>query len=97
VFIVRLFFLHTTKGLAINLQPFGWYIPMLFNVIQPMSFLRRLYKVLIPEAVQALLEAQPGTPTYMIGLQENKIMRVPLMDAVESRDGMRLCSFKSLY
>jgi 6-phosphofructokinase 1 len=35
------------------------------------------------EAVEALLEAQPGTPTYMIGLQENKITRVPLLDAVE--------------
>ncbi|KAF8962748.1 6-phosphofructokinase [Flammula alnicola] len=34
------------------------------------------------EAVNALLEAEPGTPTYMIGVQENKIHRVPLMDAV---------------
>ena len=35
------------------------------------------------EAVEALLESQPGTPTYMIGIQENKIIRVPLIDAVE--------------
>ncbi|KAF9475396.1 6-phosphofructokinase [Pholiota conissans] len=35
------------------------------------------------EAVEALMEAQPGTPTYMIGVQENKITRVPLMEAVE--------------
>jgi len=35
------------------------------------------------DAVETLLEAEPGTPTYMIGMQENKITRVPLMDAVE--------------
>ncbi|KAJ3506368.1 hypothetical protein NLJ89_g6904 [Agrocybe chaxingu] len=34
-------------------------------------------------AVEALMEAAPGTPTYMIGIQENKITRVPLVDAVE--------------
>ena len=34
------------------------------------------------DAVEALLAAEPGTPTYMIGIQENKITRVPLMDAV---------------
>ncbi|CAA7267165.1 unnamed protein product [Cyclocybe aegerita] len=34
-------------------------------------------------AVEALMEAAPGTPTYMIGIQENKITRVPLIDAVE--------------
>ncbi len=32
--------------------------------------------------MDALLEATPETPSYMIGLQENKITRVPLMDAV---------------
>ncbi|KAG6854540.1 hypothetical protein C0991_005452 [Blastosporella zonata] len=35
------------------------------------------------EAVSALLEATPETPSYMIGVQENKITRVPLMEAVE--------------
>jgi hypothetical protein len=35
------------------------------------------------DAVEALLEAEPNTPTYMIGVQENKITRVPLMDAVK--------------
>lgn len=35
------------------------------------------------EAVEAILEAKPGTPSYMIGIQENKIIRVPLMEAVE--------------
>ncbi|KAF8896399.1 PFK protein [Infundibulicybe gibba] len=34
------------------------------------------------EAVEALLEATPDTPSYMIGVQENKITRVPLMEAV---------------
>lgn len=31
----------------------------------------------------ALLESTPETPSYMIGIQENKITRVPLMEAVE--------------
>lgn len=35
------------------------------------------------DAVEALMEAGPGTPTFMIGVQENKITRVPLMDAVK--------------
>ncbi|KAI0649083.1 6-phosphofructokinase [Trametes meyenii] len=35
------------------------------------------------EAVEALLEATPDTPSYMIGVSENKITRVPLMDAVK--------------
>ncbi|KAG6374484.1 phosphofructokinase domain-containing protein [Boletus reticuloceps] len=35
------------------------------------------------EAVNALLEATPDTPSYMIGVRENKITRVPLMKAVE--------------
>ncbi|KAG6840606.1 hypothetical protein C0991_005647 [Blastosporella zonata] len=35
------------------------------------------------EAISALLEANPETPSYMIGVQENKITRVPLMEAVE--------------
>lgn len=34
------------------------------------------------EAVEALLEATPNTPSFMIGVQENKITRVPLMEAV---------------
>ncbi|TFK28096.1 6-phosphofructokinase [Coprinopsis marcescibilis] len=35
------------------------------------------------EAVNALLESDESTPSYMIGLHENKIVRVPLMEAVE--------------
>ncbi|KAG6872674.1 hypothetical protein C0995_007783 [Termitomyces sp. Mi166 len=35
------------------------------------------------EAVSVLLEATPETPSYMIGIHENKITRVPLMEAVE--------------
>lgn len=34
------------------------------------------------EAVDALLESTPETPSYMIGICENKITRVPLMEAV---------------
>ncbi len=34
------------------------------------------------EAIDALLEATPETPSYMIGMQENKISRVPLVEAV---------------
>ncbi|KAJ7170647.1 phosphofructokinase domain-containing protein [Mycena crocata] len=34
------------------------------------------------KAVEALLEANPETPSYMIGIQENKITMVPLMEAV---------------
>jgi len=36
------------------------------------------------DAVEVLMEAEPGTPTYMIGIQENKITRIPLMDAVQT-------------
>lgn len=34
------------------------------------------------QATQALLEATPETPSYVIGIQENKITRVPLLEAV---------------
>ncbi|KAJ2922858.1 hypothetical protein H1R20_g14268, partial [Candolleomyces eurysporus] len=34
------------------------------------------------EAVDALLESTTETPSYMIGLHENKVVRVPLMEAV---------------
>ncbi|KAF8905050.1 6-phosphofructokinase [Gymnopilus junonius] len=36
------------------------------------------------EAIDALLSARADTPTYMIGVQENKITRVPLVDAVRA-------------
>jgi 6-phosphofructokinase 1 len=35
------------------------------------------------EAVDALLETTPDTPSYMIGIRENKIVRVPLVEAVK--------------
>ncbi|KAJ1033106.1 hypothetical protein NDA16_000384 [Ustilago loliicola] len=35
------------------------------------------------EAVDAVLEATPETPSYVIGISENKITRIPLMFAVE--------------
>jgi 6-phosphofructokinase 1 len=34
------------------------------------------------KAVEALLAATPETPSYMIGIQENNITMVPLMEAV---------------
>lgn len=34
------------------------------------------------EAVEALLSATPETPSYMIGVSENKITRIPLLEAV---------------
>jgi len=33
--------------------------------------------------VNAVLEAQPETPSYVIGIVENKIVRNPLAEAVE--------------
>lgn len=35
------------------------------------------------EAVDAVLQATPETPSYVIGISENKITRIPLMFAVE--------------
>jgi hypothetical protein len=35
------------------------------------------------EAVNALLESTPETPSYMIGLKENKIVRIPLVEGVK--------------
>lgn len=35
------------------------------------------------EAVNALLDATPEAPSYMIGIQESKVTRVPLMEAVK--------------
>ena len=35
------------------------------------------------DAVEALLEATPDSPSYMIGIQENRIRRVPLVEAVK--------------
>lgn len=35
------------------------------------------------DAVDALLEATPDSPSYMIGIQENRVRRVPLVEAVK--------------
>lgn len=35
------------------------------------------------DAVDALMEATPDSPSYMIGIQENRIRRVPLVEAVK--------------
>lgn len=50
---------------------------------RPCAFDRILPTLQGIEAVKALLEATPDTPSYMIGVRENKITRVPLMQAVE--------------
>ncbi|KAF8632256.1 hypothetical protein AX15_002001 [Amanita polypyramis BW_CC] len=48
------------------------------------------------EAVKTLLESTPETPSYMIGVAENKIMRVPLMEAVaQTRSIARAISEKN--
>ncbi|KAG1733599.1 phosphofructokinase domain-containing protein [Suillus paluster] len=49
---------------------------------RPCAFDRILPTLQGKEAVSALLEATPDTPSYMIGVRENKITRVPLMEAV---------------
>ncbi|KAL0954961.1 hypothetical protein HGRIS_003891 [Hohenbuehelia grisea] len=49
---------------------------------RPCAFDRILPTLQGVEAVNALLESTPDTPSYMIGIQENKITRVPLMEAV---------------
>lgn len=43
------------------------------------------------EAVEALLSAKPDTPSYVIGISENKITRVPLMYAVEQTSRVAEC------
>ncbi|OBZ72450.1 ATP-dependent 6-phosphofructokinase [Grifola frondosa] len=50
---------------------------------KPCAFDRIMPTLQGVEAVNALLEATPDTPSYMIGIRENKITRVPLMEAVE--------------
>ncbi|CAE6465198.1 unnamed protein product [Rhizoctonia solani] len=49
----------------------------------PCAFDRVLPTLQGVEAVNALLEATPETPSYMIGISENQITRKPLMEAVE--------------
>jgi 6-phosphofructokinase 1 len=49
---------------------------------RPCAFDRILPTLQGLEAVDALLEATPETPSFMIGIRENKITRVPLMEAV---------------
>ncbi|KAI6169160.1 phosphofructokinase domain-containing protein [Pisolithus thermaeus] len=50
---------------------------------RPCAFDRILPTLQGIEAVKAVLEATPDTPSYMIGVRENKITRVPLVEAVE--------------
>ncbi|MGL4650552.1 MAG: 6-phosphofructokinase, partial [Caldilineaceae bacterium] len=49
----------------------------------PSAFDRNLSTQLGAAAVRELLDAAADAPSYMLGLQENRIVRVPLMEAVE--------------
>lgn len=48
----------------------------------PCAFDRVISTLLGAEAVNAVLESSPDTPSPMIGIIENKIVRKPLMEAV---------------
>lgn len=71
---------------------------------KPCAFDRILPTLQGVEAVQTLLSATPETPSYMIGIQENKITKVPLLEAVartqmvaeaiENRDFAKAMSFR---
>ena len=57
---------------------------MLFDYFRASSLQHHLQPTLQGiEAVNAILESTPQTPSYMIGMNENKIVRVPLVEAVE--------------
>ncbi|KAH6574794.1 hypothetical protein BASA50_002592 [Batrachochytrium salamandrivorans] len=49
----------------------------------PCAFDRYLATVQGVEAVEAVLTSSPGTPAPMIGMSQNKVISVPLMDAVQ--------------
>jgi 6-phosphofructokinase 1 len=49
----------------------------------PCAFDRMLATMQGVEAVQAVLDSTPDTPSPMIGMRENKITRTPLVDAVK--------------
>jgi 6-phosphofructokinase 1 len=49
----------------------------------PCAFDRMLATMQGVEAVKAVLESTPDTPSPMIGMHENKITRIPLVDAVK--------------
>ena len=49
----------------------------------PSAFDRNLSTQLGAAALKELLDSEPDSPSYMIGLQENRIVRQPLMECVE--------------
>jgi 6-phosphofructokinase 1 len=49
----------------------------------PCAFDRMLATMQGVEAVEAVLDSTPDTPSPMIGMRENKITRTPLVDAVK--------------
>ncbi|EJD49031.1 6-phosphofructokinase [Auricularia subglabra TFB-10046 SS5] len=64
---------------------------------KPCAFDRILPMLQGVEAVNALLEATPETPSYMIGIQENKITRIPLVEAVKQTKAIADCIEKKDY
>jgi len=49
----------------------------------PCAFDRMLATIQGVEAVQAVLDSTPETPSPMIGIRENKVTRIPLVEAVK--------------
>jgi 6-phosphofructokinase 1 len=49
---------------------------------RPCAYDRILASLQGCEAVEALLSAKPETPSYIIGLAENDITRIPMMEAI---------------
>src|SRR5271167_231461 len=49
----------------------------------PCAFDRMLATIQGVEAVNAVLDSTPETPSPMIGIRENKVTRTPLVDAVK--------------
>lgn len=68
----------------------------------PSAFDRYMATLQGVEAVKAILETDPcGSPSIMIGMRENRIIRLPLMDCVKKTrlvaEKMDLCQFESAY
>lgn len=61
----------------------------------PCAFDRILATLQGVEAVKAVLEASPETPSYVIGIVQNKIVRNPLELAVQQVRNTILCSLSS--
>jgi hypothetical protein len=60
---------------------FGSLSPLFHSFLQLTGVIQPTLQGL--DAVDALLEATPDTPSYMIGMRENRVHRVPLVEAVK--------------